>query len=196
LKKFVSPLARFALPYTKFIPGVGPGIYAGGTLAQRAGLFGTGQQMTQAPDGQLYEYVEGVDGLGNPVGFWRGLRRAAAGLVSRIPGISSLKRYTGPFCQGLPQLATCVQQVPAAMPVYRGARQVCNTLKRFGLAGSNGLMEAPDGQMYEVIEGIGESGERRRSLRRVRLIIPAYIGPGRRRRAVIRGTPAASAAAC
>ena len=36
--------------------------------------FGMGRYIGQqrvGPDGRLYEWVEGVDGLGNPIGFWR-----------------------------------------------------------------------------------------------------------------------------
>ena len=45
-------------------------------------------------------------------------------------------------------------------------------------------MEAPDGQLYEVVESIGEDGTVRRSVRRVWLKIPAAIGPRRVRRGV------------
>ena len=27
-------------------------------------------EVRQGPDGALYQYVQGVDGLGNPIGFW------------------------------------------------------------------------------------------------------------------------------
>jgi hypothetical protein len=296
LKKVISPFARFALPYTKFIPGYGPAIYAAGSAAQRAGILGTGH-IAEGPNGQLYEYVESMDGLGNPVGFWRQLRQAAGSLVSRIPGVGRIRGIARPFCQALPQLQTCVQQipatrqaldvgqrvcsalrtaglagtgdiaqgadgqlyewvegvdglgnpigfwrqirraarglvqrargalpgvvrglvqrvpglqqvtgharqfcsllpqlepcvqrVPAAQPAYRLATRVCGGLRQVGLAGG-GLMEAPDGQLYEVVEGIGAFGERRRMLRRVRLIIPAYISAARRRAAAAAGAP-------
>lgn len=218
--RFVRPFARFALPFAKFIPGVGPAIYAGGMLAQRAGLLGTGQ-IAEGPNGQLYEYVEGVDGLGNPIGFWRQLRRAAGGLLRRalpiarglipgaaagglipgaaqllrgglpgglpgvvggllrrMPGFQRIRRITGRFCQALPQLEPCIRQIPEAQRPYEISTRVCNALRRVGLAGvEDGLMEAPDGQLYEVVEGIGAFGERRRFLRRVSLCLPATIRP-------------------
>ena len=174
--------------------------------------------LAEAPDGQLYEYVEGVDGLGNPIGFWRGLRRAARGLaqrvtrlvpgaaqllqrglpglIQRIPGIQRVTGYTRQFCQALPQFEPCARQVPAAMPAYQLGTRVCNTLRRFGLAGMDGgLMEAPDGQLYEVVEGIGAFGERRPYLRRVSLCIPAVIRPRRWRGQPRMARPAAPAAA-
>lgn len=49
-------------------------------------------ELRQGPDGQLYEWVEGVDGLGNPVGFWKAVKAAgravgkAAGTVGRTVG--------------------------------------------------------------------------------------------------------------
>lgn len=167
----LKKVARVALPFTKFIPGVGPAIYAAGSLAQRAGILGQAQvgEIAQGEDGQLYQYVEGVDGLGNPVGFWKPLRRLASRakglipkLVSKIPFAGKVKRYTGPFCQFLPRLQPCVQQIPQAAPVYNTATKVCRVLKRVGLAG-------PQGEPYELVEGIGEFGEP------VRLIIPAHV---------------------
>ncbi|MBI1925788.1 hypothetical protein HYR99_16250 [Candidatus Poribacteria bacterium] len=198
--RFARPLLRKALPFTKFIPGVGPAIYAAGTLAQRAGILGTGQ-IAEGPDGQLYEYVEGVDGLGNPIGFWRKLRQAAGGLIrrgiqtarglipgaagllpgglpgaagallNRIPGIQRIKGVTSRFCQVLPQLEPCVQQIPEARRPYEIGTQVCNT------------------QLYEVVEGIGALGERQQFLRPVWLSIPAAIRPRGVRRGVRPGIP-------
>ena len=77
IRRFARPFARFALPFARFIPGVGPAIYAGGTLAQRAGLLGMGE-IAEGPDGQLYEYVEGYDGVG-ALGRRRGRRQRRRG---------------------------------------------------------------------------------------------------------------------
>ena len=41
-------------------------------------------EVRQGPDGALYQYVQGVDGLGNPIGgFWSGLRRRVKSVVGR-----------------------------------------------------------------------------------------------------------------
>lgn len=57
--------------------------------------LGIGQYVGETrygPDGQLYEWVEGVDGLGNPIGFWKAVKAAgraigkAAGAVGRTVG--------------------------------------------------------------------------------------------------------------
>ena len=34
-------------------------------------------EVRRGPDGQVYQWVEGVDGLGNPIGFWKGLKKLA-----------------------------------------------------------------------------------------------------------------------
>jgi hypothetical protein len=218
-------LARRALPFTRFIPGVGPAIFAAGTLAQRTGLLGPPGvgAIAEGPDGQLYEWVEGADGLGNPIGFWKGLRRAASGALRRalpmasglipgagallpaatsllrrgagpgivggvlrnIPGVRRITRLTRDFCQALPQLQSYAQQSPEAQRSFQMGRQVCTALRRVGLAGvGDEIMEGPDGQLYEVVESIGESGTVRRSLRPVWLSIPATIRPRRMRRGV------------
>jgi hypothetical protein len=337
---FVRPLARAALPYTKFIPGAGTAIYAGGTMAQRAGLLGVGEfaeppkgrvyigppsqvkeefilvqdairqgnndensltnlvfhkrhpslkgtslpplrnansgqrrlirewgrirngivrpsltieqlkkqmdkslpssgvqgfgEIAEGPDGQLYEWVEGVDGLGNPIGFWKKLKQAAGGLLRKalpaagglipgagslmkflpgggglpgivgglirnIPGIDRVTRLTRGFCNALPQLEPCIQQIPGAQRPYQIGTQVCGALKKVGLAGvGDEVMEGPDGQLYEVVEGIGEFGEARRVLRPIWLSIPAVVRPRGRRRVVkqvVPGQPAIRAAA-
>ena len=217
----ISPLARAALPYAKFIPGAGTAVFAAGTMAQRAGLLGTSGigQIAQGPDGQLYEWVEGVDGLGNPIGLWKGLRRAASGALQRalpmasrlipgagallpaatgllrsgggpgivgsvlrkLPGVGRITNLTRDFCQALPQLQSSTQQIPEAQRPLQMGTQVCNALRRVGLAGTGEeVMAGPDGQLYEVVEGIGEDGVVRRALRPVWLSIPATIRPRRK----------------
>jgi hypothetical protein len=230
-------------------------------------------EIRQGPDGQLYEWVEGVDGLGNPIGFWRkafrAIRRAATGALKVVGSVlipPPLKRVARRVCNFLPQIGPVIAKIPDARapyamanrfcnvlhragiagpedlitevpanvmatlpdlsrtvpapmrtvakavcgvvnrlspiarfvppvrPYVTGATTLCSVLKQTGIAGAEGeIMEAPDGQLYEVVEGIGEAGERRRMLRRVRLVIPAYIGPARRRRAVVRRTATSAA---
>jgi hypothetical protein len=191
----IKRLARRALPLTRFIPGYGTAIYAAGTAAQRAGLLGTDStgKIGQGPDGQLYEWVEGVDGLGNPIGFWKKLRRAAGGLLRRalpvaskfIPGASALLPAATSL---LPQASQLIPGAGALLPA------ATSPLPPGGEPGTaNGVLrEGPDGQLYEVVEGIGEDGAVRRSVRRVWLSIPATIRPRRMRRRVRPAVPAAT----
>jgi hypothetical protein len=221
----VRPLARKALPFTRFIPGAGPAIFAAGTMAQRAGLLGSPGigAVAEGPDGQLYEWVEGVDGLGNPIGFWKQLRRAAGGALRRalpmanrlipgagallpaatgllrkgvgprvvggvlrsIPGVGRITRLTKDFCQALPQLQSYAQQNPEVQRSFQMGTQVCTALRRVGLAGGgDGIMAGPDGQLYEVVEGLGEAGTGRPARRPVWLSVPAVIRPRRMRQGV------------
>ncbi|HTG17701.1 MAG TPA: hypothetical protein VK747_20805, partial [Blastocatellia bacterium] len=199
-------------------------------------------EIRQGPDGQLYEWAEGIDGLGNPIGFWKGLRKLASGAVKVAKQAASgalpllakfipapLKGMARRVCNFLPQVGPVVDQIPEAArpfqmatkfcgvlhkagiagvegqfaqvpalpnlshlvpppvrttakavcgivnklsPIVRfippvrpyaaGASTICSILQKTGIAGADGLMEGPDGQLYEVMEGIGASGERRR----------------------------------
>ena len=42
-------------------------------------------EIREAPDGELYEWVETVDGLGNPIGFWKAIK-AVGGAVGKAAG--------------------------------------------------------------------------------------------------------------
>ena len=218
-------------------------------------------ELRRGPDGNLYEWVEGVDGLGNPIGFWRkafSFVKSAAQAVARgalarlIPG--PIKRIARRVCGAVDEIGPVVSVIPPVAPFYAGATGLCKVLRGAGIAGVDSgvmevpdevraaltaaipaparsaartvcsvidrlgpvlryipiassyygkatglcrtlrsagiagagadgqIMQAPDGRLYEVIEGIGEFGERRHHLRPVRLVIPAYIGPGRRAR--------------
>jgi hypothetical protein len=227
-----------------------------GTIGASLGIGSYVGEIRQGPDGQLYEWVEGVDGLGNPIGFWRGLRKLASSAINvakRAAGgvLPLLARFIPPpikgiarrVCNFLPQIGPVISQVPDAAGPYRmankfcgvlrsagiaevpaqvpflpnlshlvpspvrgaaravcgmvnklapivrfippvrpyaaGASTICSILKNTGIAGADGLMQGADGQLYEVVEGIGEFGERRRMAVPVNIIIPAHI---RRRR--------------
>jgi len=157
-------------------------------------------EVRRGPNGQAYQWVEGVDGLGNPIGFWKGLKKLASQAVSKalpiakmIPGVGPIIGAVKPFCQTLPQMQPFIQQAPGIQPIYTLGNKICKVLGKVGIAGAEGaIMEAPDGQLYEVVESIGESGAVRRSVRPVWLSIPATIRPRRMRRRVRPGVPVAS----
>jgi len=96
-------------------------------------------------DGNLYQWMQGVDGLGNPVGFWRRLGRR-------------LLRRALPFVQ---RLAPFVPGVGPA--VAAGLRVATPVLQRAGVAGASelgALYQAPDGTLYQV-QGPAEDAELR-----------------------------------
>ena len=153
-------------------------------------------EVRRGPNGQVYQWMEGVDGLGNPIGFWKGLKKLASKalpLAKMIPGVGPIIGAVKPFCQTLPQMQPLIQQAPSIQPIYTLGNKICKVLGKVGIAGAEGsIMEAPDGQLYEVVEGIGADGTVRRSVRRVWLSIPATIRPRRMRRGVRRVVRAAS----
>jgi hypothetical protein len=109
-------------------------------------------EVRQGPDGNLYEWVAGVDGLGNPIGFWKkafsfvksaAQRVVKAGLSRLIPG--PIKHLARRACGVVDQLGPAITSVPAAAPYYAGARGFCKVLRGAGIAGPGyGLMEVPD----------------------------------------------------
>jgi hypothetical protein len=229
-------------------------IYGPADMTQILGLGSYVGELREGPDGNLYEWVAGVDGLGNPIGFWKKAFKAVkgaaqtvvkAGLARLIPG--PIKRLAKGVCNNVDRLGPVTTAVPTVLPYYAGAKGLCKVLRRTGIAGA-GLMEAPDaaagvsaiavaippaartaaksvcgvinrlgpvlkyvpvasgyykkaqglctqlrnagiagvsgpimespeGQLYEVVDTIGEGGEPRRRLRPIKLVIPAYVGP-------------------
>jgi hypothetical protein len=113
-------------------------------------LMGVGYvgEIRQAPTGDLYEWTEGVDGLGNPVGFWKLLRRMA-------PRIRTAMRRG--------QLLPIARLLPTLIPgwgpaIAAGLTTATPLLRRVGLADTDGLgeiFEGIDGELYEV-QGLAE----------------------------------------
>jgi len=102
-----------------------------------SGIGGFGE-VAQGPDGGLYQWVEGIDGLGNPIGFWRRLRRLGRGLLKTAQRVAPLVPGIGP---------AAAAAITAATPY----------LQRAGLVGMDGLgalYQAPDGAVYRM-EGVG-----------------------------------------
>ncbi len=119
-------------------------------LTQVMGL-GYHGEVRQGPDGNLYQWVEGYDGLGNPIGFWRALRR--------------LGRRLRPFLRrALPIAQTIAPFIPGVGPaVAAGLRVATPILQRAGVAGNGGLgalYQAPDGTLYQV-QGLAQDDELR-----------------------------------
>ena len=116
---------------------------SGDDVTEMMGIGYVGE-VRQGPDGNLYQYVQGVDGLGNPIGFWRGWRKR-------------LKKFVG---RALP----FVQKIAPFIPGASAALTVATPfLKQAGVAGYEGigaLYEAPDGSLYQV-QGLAEDEELR-----------------------------------
>jgi hypothetical protein len=140
---FAPPVAPPSAP-----PGATPPVAAVATETPAPAMAGWGLgsvgDIAEGPDGNLYEWVQGVDGLGNPIGFWKRLKR----------GFRSLAKRAMPLAQ---QFAPFVPGGAAALTV------ASPFLKRAGLVGTDGLgalYEAADGSLYQV-QGMGDDDELR-----------------------------------
>ena len=113
-------------------------------LMQVMGI-GYAGEVRQAPDGNLYQWVETVDGLGNPIGFWRALRRIRRGLRRVARRALPIAQQFAPF-------------IPGGAAALRVATPI---LQRAGVAGNHGLSalyQAPDGTLYQV-QGLAQDEE-------------------------------------
>jgi hypothetical protein len=131
----------------------------------------------QGADGQLYEWVQGIDGLGAPVGYWRTRRQQAGAPYARnaapflgeiahggdgnlyqwVQGVDGLgspfgfwKRLRNLAKRALPVAKLVAPFVPGASAALTVASPF---LRKVGVAGADGLgalYAAPDGSMYQV----------------------------------------------
>ncbi|MFN8679189.1 MAG: hypothetical protein U0Z70_22600 [Thermomicrobiales bacterium] len=86
-------------------------------------------EVRPGPDGNLYAWVQGIDGLGNPVGFWRRLKR--------------LRRRLQPFLRSaLPMASRIASMVPGyGTAIAAGLRTATPLLQRAGIADYDGYAD-------------------------------------------------------
>jgi hypothetical protein len=114
-------------------------------MTQMMGIGYLGE-VRQGPDGALYQYVQGVDGLGNPIaGFWSRLKRLARQAVQKALPIA---QQIAPFIPGGTAALT------AATPILKEAGVA-------GCAGLGALYQAPDGTVYQQVQGLDDDAELR-----------------------------------
>ncbi|MDZ7361172.1 MAG: hypothetical protein ONB46_10650 [candidate division KSB1 bacterium] len=112
-------------------------------------------ELRQGPDGQLYQWVEGIDGFGNPFGFWKALK--------------SVGRFVGRGLRAVTRLPGIRQLLPAAAGIIPGAGAVVSAAQQAGVLGLGQaepdvgsfvgeIRQAPDGQLYQWVEGIDGFG--------------------------------------
>jgi hypothetical protein len=128
-----------------------------GTLYQLQGLgddeliqvmgIGYPDEVRQGPDGNLYQWVEGVDGLGNPIGAWRRVGRA-------------LRRVARGIRRGVRRAAGIAQRVASAIPLpqAQAAAAALRAVRGTGVNGLGALYQAPDGTLYQL-QGLAEDEE-------------------------------------
>jgi hypothetical protein len=119
-------------------------------------------EVRQGSDGNLYEWVEGVDGLGNPIGFWRRFkqlaRKALPYVVSSGVALKALQTAAPTLRRVLPIAQRAVSQIPGGEAALKAANPL---LRQAGVAGYEGLgalYQAPDGSLYQM-QGLAEAEE-------------------------------------
>lgn len=125
------------------------------TQVMGIGILG---EIAQGPDGNLYQWVQGVDGLGNPFGFWRQIQR----FIKRR--VQPFLRKARPFLRtALPIAQTVAPFIPGVGPaVAAGITAATPILKQAGAAGYDGLgalYQAPDGSLYQMAGYDGYDGD-------------------------------------
>jgi hypothetical protein len=78
-------------------------------------------EIRQGVDGNLYEWVQGVDGLGNPIGFWKKLKkwgkRLAKTALKYYPPAAALRSLAPLASRALPYIQRAIASQPAAAAV-------------------------------------------------------------------------------
>ena len=123
------PGIRQALPIAAgMIPGIGPAAAAGVRAAQSAGLLGDGDyvgELRVGMDGNLYQWEEGMDGLGNPIGFWKQIKSVGSAIGKGVGTVRRIAR--NPLVeQGIRQFAP------------ESVRNVYDKGREWGLLGQHG----------------------------------------------------------
>lgn len=104
-------------------------------------------EVRQGPDGNLYQYVQGVDGLGNSMGgFWSKFKRG-------LRAVHKVAQRGASFIPG-----------PYGAAIASGLKIANPFLQKAGVAGYDGLgllYQAPDGTLYQQVQGLNEDDELR-----------------------------------
>lgn len=118
-------------------------------------------EVRQGPDGNLYQWMQGVDGLGNPVGFWGRLRKLARRALKYHPVTAALRAARPLVQQALPIAQQVASVIPGGAAAVTAATPI---LKEAGVAGYHALgalYQAPDGTLYQQVQGLAEDEELR-----------------------------------
>lgn len=133
--------------------------YLGENEAMQMDGIGYVGDVVQGDDGMLYEWVEGIDGLGNAVGFWKKLRRLASRAARWHPAAIALRAARPLLRRALPIVQQIAPFIPGVGPAAALAlRAATPALRQAGVAGYGGLgalFEASDGTVYQM-QGVSE----------------------------------------
>lgn len=127
-------------------------------MTQVMGLGEFVGEIRQGPDGATYQWVQGVDGLGNPVGFWKRIKRAARRVRKTVRKVKRVGRRVLRKALPVASTAAAFLPFPGARAVAAGLRVATPFLRRTGVAGYDeigALYETPDGGLYQM-EGLAD----------------------------------------
>ncbi len=127
-------------------------------MTQMMGIGYLGE-VRQGPDGNLYQYVQGVDGLGNPIGIWGKVKRWGRRALN--PAALALRAAKPLFQKALPVAQQVASVIPGGEAALTAATPI---LKEAGVAGYDGLgalYQAPDGTLYQQVQGLEDDAELR-----------------------------------
>lgn len=130
------------------------------SMTQMMGIGYLGE-VRQGPDGGLYQWVEGIDGLGNAIGFWKGLKRLARKALKYHPAALALRAASPLLRKALPIAQQFAPFIPGGAAALTTATPI---LKEAGVAGYDGLgalYQAPDGNLYRQVQGLDQDEELR-----------------------------------
>jgi hypothetical protein len=126
-------------------------------MTQMMGIGHLGE-MRQGPDGNLYQYTQGVDGLGNLTGFWGKLRKLATRAIKSHPAALALRAASPYLRKALPIAQQVASVIPGGTAALTAATPI---LKEAGVEGLGALYQAPDGTLYQQVQGLDDDEELR-----------------------------------
>lgn len=120
---------------------------------------GTLGEVRQGPDGNIYQWVQGVDGLGNPIGagFWKRLGRRLRRGIRKVRG--AIRKVVGRVLPFAEKIAPFVPVFgPAVSAGLKIAKPILKKAKLAGYDGLGALYEAADGTLYQM-QGFDQADE-------------------------------------
>jgi hypothetical protein len=142
--------------------------------------FGEVAEVHEGPDGNLYEWVEGLSAWGEPVGYWQGLSEVP---VQPAPALGALYQASdGSLYQmhGLGEEEEEKEESAEEPPAEDG--DGAGPAKKMGPGKPGEIRVGPDGKRYRWVMGLGPGGKRTGFWRRLRPR-PRRPGPQVRRAA-------------
>jgi hypothetical protein len=118
-------------------------------------------EVRQGPDGSLYQYMQGVDGLGNLTGFWSKVRKLASRVIKYHPAALALKAASPLLRKALPIAKQVASTIPGGTEALTAATPILRKAGVNGYDGLGGVYQAPDGTMYQQVQGLADDEELR-----------------------------------